>query len=79
MKSYSLFSFVQVVGLLQQVYATVDDIDVYVGGLVERPLTGSIAGPTLNCLIAEQFKNIKFADRYFYELGGQAHSFSPGI
>nr|CAH0110806.1 unnamed protein product [Daphnia galeata] len=54
----------------------VDDIDVYVGGLAEIPLTGSIAGPTLNCLIAEQFNQIKFSDRYFYELGNQAHSFT---
>ena len=67
------------VGSLQQVYNSVDDIDVYVGGLMERPLVGSIAGPTLNCLLGEQFKNNKFADRYFYELGGQPHSFSTGI
>lgn len=64
--------------LLSQVYNSVDDIDVYVGGLAEIPLTGSIAGPTLNCLIAEQFNQIKFSDRYFYELGNQAHSFTAG-
>ncbi|EFX87999.1 hypothetical protein DAPPUDRAFT_221219 [Daphnia pulex] len=64
------------VPLLQQVYNSVDDIDVYVAGLLEAPLGGSIAGPTLNCLLGEQFNQIKYADRYFYELGGQAHSFS---
>jgi peroxidase len=46
---------------------------------LEAPLGGSIAGPTLNCLLGEQFNQIKYADRYFYELGGQAHSFSSGI
>lgn len=54
-------------------------IDVYVGGLLELPQAGSVVGPTLNCLIGEQFKNNKFSDRYFYELGGQPHSFSTGI
>jgi peroxidase len=49
-----------------------------VAGLLEAPLGGSIAGPILNCLLGEQFNQIKFADRYFYELGGQAHSFSTG-
>lgn len=60
-------------------YNSVDDIDVYVAGLLEAPLGGSIAGPTLNCLLGEQFNQIKYADRYFHELGGQAHSFSSGI
>ncbi len=64
--------------LLSQVYNSVDDIDVYVGGLAVIPLAGSIAGPTLNCLITEQFNQIKFSDRYFYELGNQAHSFTAG-
>jgi len=46
---------------------------------VELPQAGSVVGPTLNCLIGEQFKSNKFSDRYFYELGGQPHSFSAGI
>lgn len=60
-------------------YNSVDDIDVYVAALLEAPLGGSIAGSTLNCLLGEQFNQIKFVDRYFYELGGQPHSFSTGI
>lgn len=63
---------------MSNAYSSVDDIDLYVGGLSEFPVTGSIAGPTLNCLLGENFAKIKYSDRYFYELGNQAHSFSAG-
>ena len=57
-------------------YNSVDDIDLYSGILSELPATGAITGPTLNCLLGENFSKIKYSDRYFYELGGQPHSFS---
>ena len=73
---------------LSQVYATVDDIDLYVGGLLElyripqpsrskNPQDTAI-GPTLTCLIAENFAAIKNSDRYFYERAGQPGSFNSG-
>ena len=37
---------------------------------------GGVVGPTYSCLIADTFYKLKYGDRYFYELGGQAHSFS---
>ena len=39
---------------------------------------GGIVGETFACLIAEHFKQQKYSDRFFYELGNQAHSFSAG-
>jgi peroxidase len=63
---------------LAAAYNSVDDIDLYVGGFLELPVPGGILGPTFSCLIAENFAKVKQNDRFFYELGGQPHSFNPG-
>lgn len=48
-------------------YKNVDDIDLYVGGLLEKPLPGSVQGPTFSCITAESFSRWKFGDRLYYE------------
>lgn len=66
------------VARMASVYRSVDDIDLYVGGLTERHLPGSMLGPVFSCIIADQFARLKEGDRFFYEHGGQPHSFTPG-
>ena len=39
---------------LSSVYTHVDDVDLYIAGLMETPLSGSLLGPTLSCIIADQ-------------------------
>lgn len=68
-----------IVDRLAAVYRSVDDIDLYIGGLVERHLPGSMMGPVFTCIIADQFARLKEGDRFFYEHGGQPGSFTPGI
>jgi peroxidase len=67
-----------VVDRLASVYRSVNDIDLYIGGLVERHLPGSMLGPVFSCIISDQFARSKEGDRFFYEHGGHQNSFSSG-
>ncbi len=68
-----------VVDRMASLYKSVDDIDLYVGGLVEKHLPGSLLGPVFSCIIADQFARLKEGDRFFYEHGGHPNSFTPGM
>ncbi|ROT65453.1 peroxinectin, partial [Penaeus vannamei] len=61
---------------LRRVYQHVDDIDFFVGGIAERPVSGGLLGWTFLCVVGDQFARLKKGDRYFYDLGGQPGSFS---
>ncbi|MEZ6242051.1 MAG: peroxidase family protein [Phycisphaerales bacterium] len=51
---------------LASVYATPDDVDLWIGGLCEDHLPGSSLGPTHQAVIVDQFKRLRDGDRYFY-------------
>ncbi|KAF0298779.1 Thyroid peroxidase [Amphibalanus amphitrite] len=59
-------------------YKDLADVDLYVGGLLETPLEGALVGPTLACLMANQFQTLRRGDRFWYENGDERHSFTPG-
>lgn len=52
---------------MEKNYREVDDVDLYTGALSEKPINGSILGPTLTCLILDQFVRVKYGDRFWYE------------
>ncbi|KAJ3640254.1 hypothetical protein Zmor_003563 [Zophobas morio] len=52
---------------IKSVYRNVEDIDLYTGALSEKPINGSILGPTITCLILDQFVRVKYGDRFWYE------------
>ncbi|XP_068205476.1 chorion peroxidase-like [Palaemon carinicauda] len=61
---------------LRSVYKSVHDIDLYPGAISENHLDGGSLGPTFTCLLTDQFKSIKFGDRFWYEERGLAGSFT---
>ena len=59
-----------------QIFASPEDIDLWSAGITERPLPGSMVGPTFACLIGKQFHNFRHGDRFWYENGGWPSSFT---
>ena len=45
----------------------VQDIDLFAGGISERSQPGSVLGFTFTCIMAEQFRNSRVGDRFWYE------------
>lgn len=65
------------VQMMSQLYETVDDIDLFSGGLSEFPLAGAQVGPTFACIIGKQFQTLRSADRFWFESSGGPHAFTP--
>lgn len=57
---------------LKSIYSSHEDVEVTVGGSLESHVAGALAGPTLLCILTEQFYRTRVGDRYFYE-HGDAH------
>ena len=45
-------------------YSSPDDVDFYVGSMLEDPVVGGLVGTTLSCVIGEQFKRLRDGDRF---------------
>lgn len=50
------------------VYATIDQVDPWVGMLAEDDVPGALVGPTLFTIITEQFEASRDGDRFWYEV-----------
>ena len=55
-------------------YNSPADIDLYIAQVMERPVTGSLLGPTSHCIVRDQFERLKSGDRFFYT---NSHLFNP--
>lgn len=52
---------------LKASYGTVDNIDLWVGGLAEDHLAGSNVGPTFQRILVDQFTRLRDGDRFWYQ------------
>ncbi len=52
---------------LADVYASVEDIDLWVGGLAEEHVRGALVGPTWRAILTDQFERLRDGDRFWYE------------
>ena len=52
---------------LKKIYESVDDVDLFTGGLIENPLHGGSVGPTFGCVIGLQFQRLRRCDRFWHE------------
>jgi len=62
--------------LLATVYSSPCQIDLWVGGVAETPVSGALTGPTFNCIMATQFSRLRDGDRFFFTHNGQVGSFT---
>ncbi|XP_026292684.2 uncharacterized protein LOC113217054 [Frankliniella occidentalis] len=63
---------------MRRLYASPDDIDLFPGGMSERPLPGGVIGPTLACIVGGQFGRLRRCDRFWYETGDPLLRFTEG-
>lgn len=52
---------------LQQLYGSVDNIDLWVGALAEDHVRGGSVGVTLRAIISDQFERLRDGDRFWYQ------------
>ncbi|CAD6193084.1 unnamed protein product [Caenorhabditis auriculariae] len=59
-----------VIAKLKELYGSPANIDLWVGGVTEKRTPEAMMGPTLACIIADQFKRLRDGDRFWYENEG---------
>ncbi|KAL3982171.1 hypothetical protein ACH3XW_46105 [Acanthocheilonema viteae] len=55
---------------LKELYGHPGNIDLWVGLILERRLSGALVGPTIGCILGDQFRRLRTGDRFWYENEG---------
>ncbi|XP_053970064.1 peroxidase [Anastrepha ludens] len=62
--------------VMQELYASPDDVDLSIGGSLEAHAPESILGPTFQCIIGRQFLKARVGDHFFFERYNPISGFS---
>ena len=57
----------EIIQNLSQAYKSIDDIDIWVGGLAENHVSGALVGETFYTILKDQFERLRDGDRFWYE------------
>lgn len=49
-------------------YKSVEDVDLWVGGLAEDHVPGALVGETVRATVKDQFERLRDGDRFWYEI-----------
>ena len=77
-KDHTLITFFHILEnwrKLSDVYAHVDDVDLFAGGILEKSGGSGILGPVFRCIVGDTFTRLRYGDRYFYDLDQDEHKF----
>ena len=55
---------------LQAAYGSIDNVELWIGGLAEDHLPGAMVGQTFGLIVAKQFQNLRDGDRFWYQNQG---------
>jgi len=56
-----------IVTKLEELYGDPENIDLWVGGMLEKSVPGAQVGPTFSCILIEGFQHLRDGDRFWYE------------
>lgn len=57
---------VDLAGKFASIYDSIDDVDLWIGGLAEAHINGGLVGETFSSIISDQFLRLRDGDRFFY-------------
>ncbi|KAK7102726.1 chorion peroxidase-like [Littorina saxatilis] len=63
---------------LKGLYEHPDDVDCFTGGTSESPVENGVVGEVFAHVIAQQFHDLKYGDRYYFETNSNYYGFGDG-
>ncbi len=52
---------------MEQAFGTIDNVDLFIGGLAEKHVSGAEVGPTFETILVRQFAALRSGDRFFWQ------------